>query len=231
MPEYKSMCCVGSRHLALLQPCQDRAHQVGSADCRAASLCDEAEGPGGGLAARAAAKAAAEHLASNFSRYLCEAEEIVRRETALAVYRALQKQALRLHMKPGLLRCTILAAAMDSSGSWLALNLGDGEIWSRDRPDDSWQLVSGGQCGLKGGTTCLTMGCSLSRHLRLYRSRGGQLLLLTDGAAELFRRLGKPDIATLETLFRREEPLAPDDYSFVWLSTHRETQPSRGDVP
>ena len=229
MPQFQSICRTGIRHMENALPCSDAAAESLLLGCRACALCDGAGDPAGGrIAAKLVSETVSRQLALHFPRYLYEEEETVRREVSLTVHQALQAKALGLGMPLKTLACTILAAAANDQGQWVALHLGDGGIWGRFGKEGGWQAVSGPQRGPRESGTCLTMSCNLPLHLRLYRSlreEHTELLLLTDGAQELFLRRGKPGMDALRKLFRSRTPCSGDDYSFAWLSSHGSSPP------
>jgi len=170
------------------------------------------------MAANVTAKAVAALLAGRFSRYLEEEPDLIRQEVFLTAQRAREALMDRVKTSQDRLQTSILAAAMDDRGSYLALNLGEGELWTAEGGD--WKLVSGPQRAILAGR-----GWQDPREgfwaLRICRQVKGEkrpLLLLTKGGGTLFHSRDRPAIEELEALFDLEEPQEREDYGFAYLA-------------
>lgn len=154
--------------------------------------CDGAGSMNGGKeAAMLISDLLTNELASNFKSLYFSEPEVAKRHTIQAVEMCLITFAHDNKMDASELACTIVAAAMDDAGRCICFHLGDGMILRRRVGNNNWDIVSSPRNGIIPNSTYLTMNCSLLTNLQFYRWKDPameQLLLLTDGAADLFKK-------------------------------------------
>lgn len=185
-------------------------------------LCDGAGGCANGkAAARLTAEAAAGFLSFRFERCLLEAPEVLRCEMASLITEALTDAAQKAGADPRSFGCTVMAAAMDRQGRWCLFHLGDGTVLGKPGSSSGWVIFSYPQSSLLPGGTSLTMNGPMFENLRFYRQdfpAGSALMLMTDGALDLFstapQLLETPELTGATDL----EAVLEDDYSAAWLA-------------
>lgn len=230
MLKCESLSLPGTVHLRSGKENEDRIAVLSRKDLTAAVVCDGAGSFGAGAAAaELVSEMLAAYLIKRFDA-LCTADGEQARLVLLGrIEKTLRAYARRTGTPAQELACTILAAAVHEDGRCLCLHLGDGIILQKNRCEVRPSVVSCPMTGLVPHSTYLTMNCDLNSYLRLYRWQSeetGQLLLLSDGAAEHLVRLrggdgwvytdGEPDLCAIRRRLGKCTPR--DDHSAVLLS-------------
>jgi len=182
---------------------------------------------------------AAQILAPRILHWICESfeeicygdGEIVRRKAVQIITKCLRTYAVDHDIDETELACTLSAAAMDSKGRCLCINLGDGIILRQKEghPKNVADIVSRPENGLIANSTYLTMNCNMWEHIRFYRwmdDTTTSIIMMTDGASEHIApgdctdhwHLTAPcQLDTIHAQTYLEHTTPEDDYSFAMI--------------